>query len=248
MHAQNTLAFGKQSAEHPLVVIKADDLLYRWDDLIFGESWNRFIQLAGEKDIRISIGIIGRSLENGTLEYFEAIRALHESGQVEFWNHGLTHQRDKVTGESEFKGPDSYTQLTTLTRVQALAQEKLGFAFTSFGSPYNHKDHNTVQALRKVPELTSWFFGDTEAELLPNQIALARSIHLEQPVHYPNFDSFKRDFENAPNLPYYILQAHPGGWDEARFEQFSAVIDFLKQRKAVFLTPTELRDRLISAK
>lgn len=240
-----TLSISAQNNEGPLIVIKADDLVYRKDGTVFGAGWNRFIEIAQEQGIKTSIGIITNSLDYGTNEYFEAIRSLHDSGQVEFWNHGFTHQRDQETGHSEFKGASYESQLETLTRGQALAQEKLGFPFTSFGSPYNHKDSNTTKALREVPGLTSWMYGDAQAELLPGQVVLTRWVDLEQPVHYPEFEGFKRDFEKAPDRPYYLLQGHPGGWDEARFEQFIRIVDFLQERNVVFLTPTELRDRLL---
>lgn len=233
-----------QNHEGLLVVIKADDLVYQKDGTVFGAGWNRFIEIAHEKGIKTSIGIICNSLDDGTSEYFERIRALHDSGEVEFWNHGYTHSRDQDTGTSEFKGAGFEAQLETLTRGQALAVEKLGFPFTSFGSPYNHKDANTIKALREVPELTSWLYGDEQAELLPGQVVLARWVNLEQPVHHPNFEAFKREFLQNPDRPYYLLQGHPGGWDTARFEQFSQIIDFLQQREAMFLTPTELAERL----
>lgn len=234
-----------QNNEGPLIVIKADDLVYRKDGTLFGAGWNRFVEIAQAKQIKTSIGIITNSLDYGTDDYFEKIRSLHDSGQVEFWNHGYTHQRDKETGHSEFKGASFESQLATLTRGQALALEKLGFRFTSFGSPYNHKDSNTTKALREMPELTSWMYGDAKAELLPGQVVLTRWIDLEQPVHHPNFEAFKRDFEKNPDRPYYLLQGHPGGWDAARFEQFIQIVDYLQERNAVFLTPTELRNRLI---
>lgn len=236
-----------QPIEGPLIVIKADDLLYREDGTIFGANWLQFIEIAAEKGIKISIGIICHSLENAKLEYVEKIKALHATGQIEFWNHGITHRREPESGQSEFKGVPMHSQLDTLVRAQALAVEKLGFTFTSFGSPYNHFDHNTAAALRAVPELKTWLYGDEQAALLPDQIVLGRSVSLEQPVHYPNFEGVKGEFEQNPNRPYYILQGHPGGWDAARFEQFIQVVDYLQAQNAVFLTPTGLRNRLLDS-
>ncbi len=234
-------------AEGPLVVIKADDLICRDDPSTagFGSGWNRFVEIADEAGIKVSVGIICNSLSKGTPEYFARIRALHDSGQVEFWNHGYTHGRNKETGVSEFKGPDFETQLDTLIRSQALAKEKLGFAFQSFGSPYNANDANTVRALRELPEITSWMYGSKNADLLPGQVNLKRSLNMEQPVHHPNFEAFKRDFLKQPDQAYYVLQGHPGGWDEARFEQFQQIVAFLQEQGAVFVTPSELRERLL---
>ncbi len=230
----------------PVVVIKADDLRYHSDGSVFGEGWNRFIDQTSADQIKISVGIICDSLENGPADYFEAIKKLRDTGRVEFWNHGYTHFRDPKTKLTEFMGPDYETQLATISRSQELAERKLGFPFESFGAPYNATDANTVKALRQHPELSSWMYGDPEAELLPGQVMLGRSIDIEQPVHHPNFEAFSADFAKRPDLPYYVLQVHPGGWDETRLAEFGKIIDFLKSRNAIFLTPSELRDRLTS--
>ncbi|GHB96697.1 DUF2334 domain-containing protein [Cerasicoccus arenae] len=243
-----SLSNGYAESDAPIVVIKADDLVYRTEADPFGEGWSRFIELAQEKNIKVSIGIICNSLEKGTPKYIEAIQKLNDSGQIEFWNHGFTHSRNKDTGKSEFKGPSLEEQLETISKSQALAEEKLGFTFHSFGTPYNAADGNTPRALREHSELTSWMFGPSNAQLLPGQMILGRSVNLEQPVHHPNFEGFKKSFESKEDEPYYVLQAHPGGWDKARLEQFALVVDYLQSKGAVFMTPTELQERLSADK
>ncbi|MDQ8194682.1 DUF2334 domain-containing protein [Coraliomargarita sp. SDUM461004] len=248
MSTVTTMYHARGATGAPMIVIKADDLLYRSDGTIFGSGWNRFIEIAAELDIKISVGIICKSLANGEPEYFDRIRALHNSGQIEFWNHGFTHARNKETGESEFSGPDFETQLDTIARGQALALEKLGFAFRAFGSPFNANDANTTRAMREHPELISWLYGPKNANLLPGQIILGRVVNLEHPVHHPNFEAFKRGFLKNPNHPYYVLQAHPNSWDYVRFEEFEKIVNFLKERGAEFITPTELVRRLRAEK
>ncbi|MGE9289338.1 MAG: DUF2334 domain-containing protein [Puniceicoccales bacterium] len=239
-------SFSMDVQSKPIVVIKADDLVYRSEGAPFGDGWSRFFVLAQEKGIKVTAGIIGRSLDNGAPEYFEAIREMNASGEVEFWNHGYTHARDKETGVSEFKGPDFETQLDTLMRTQNLGEEKLGFTFHTFGSPFNANDENTVEAIRATPAITSWFYGMNQAELEPGQIVLGRSVNIEQPVHHPNYEAFSNDFLKKPDLPYYVLQVHPGGWDPERLDQFAQIIDFLQERNAEFLTASELRERIQS--
>jgi hypothetical protein len=91
-------------------------------------------------------------------------------------------------------------------------------------------------------------YGLPDGELLAGQVVLGRSLNLEQPVHHPNFEGFKRDFLKNPDQTYYVLQGHPGGWDDARFEQFQLIVDFLKEQGAEFVTPTELAERLLAEK
>jgi peptidoglycan/xylan/chitin deacetylase (PgdA/CDA1 family) len=239
-------ATAMETAQRPVVVIKADDLRYYPNDAVFGAGWNRFIAFAQEKGIRISIGIICDSLDQDAPEYFEKIRQLNDAALVEFWNHGYHHRRDRETGFSEFRGPDYETQLETLLISQALAREKLGFPFHSFGAPFNAVDQNTVKALRQIPELNSWLYGINDAALLPGQVVLDRSVRVEQPVHYPNYEVFTADFLKDSNRPYYVLQVHPGGWDEERLEVFGEIVAFLLQRDAEFITPSELRTRLLT--
>jgi hypothetical protein len=244
MHAQTQ----NQNQTGPVIVIKADDLLYHPNQNVFGEGWNRFLEIAHKKRIKTSIGIICKSLDQDAPEYFKRIRDLNDSGQVEFWNHGYNHARNKEANTSEFEGPDTETQLATLSLSQRLAKEKLGFTFQSFGAPFNANDAHTPKALSQIPELTNWMHGVQDTELLAHQFVLNRGINLEQPVHHPNFEAFKAAFLKNPDRPYYVLQGHPGGWDEARFEQFTQIIDFLQNRHAVFMTPSELRSHLLQDK
>jgi peptidoglycan/xylan/chitin deacetylase (PgdA/CDA1 family) len=179
-------------------------------------------------------------LESGSQEYFDAIRNLNDSGQFEFWNHGYTHKRNPQTKLSEFVGQDFETQLESLSHTQSLAVEKLGFPFRSFGAPFNSVDANTVLAVREHPEITTWLYGLKGAELLPQQVILKRTIHIEHPTSHPNFEKFKKSFLANPSHPYYLLQGHPGSWDEERFEEFSKIIAFLQEQGARFVTPSEL--------
>jgi hypothetical protein len=131
----------------PLVIIKADDLVYSQDGTVFGAAWNRFIEIVERKGIKASIGIICKSLNDGAPEYHEKIRVLRASGQIEFWKHGSTHARNTETGECEFRGPDLNAQWDTISRSQNLAMEKLGFPFASFSSlQYERCEYDTCFA------------------------------------------------------------------------------------------------------
>lgn len=229
----------------PVIVIKADDLVYRPKENVLGAGWNRFLPLVVKQDIPVGIGIIGDSLDQDVPEYFARIDALHATGRFEFWNHGYTHARDRDTGESEFKGPDWQTQRATLLRTQRLAKERLGFELHVFGAPFNAVDTATVEAMRAVPELTCWLYGPAHAKMPPGEVVLRHTIDIEQPVHHPNLAAFKRDFERDRQAPYHVLQIHPGGWDEDRLAEYGEIITYLKDQGVEFMTPSQLCSRLL---
>jgi hypothetical protein len=64
-------------------------------------------------------------------------------------------------------------------------------------------------------------------------------VRLERPLFKPNYDAFVSGYATYPDREYFILQGHPAHWSDESFEQFTRIIDFLVDQKAVFMTPTE---------
>jgi len=80
----------------PVVILKMDDLTQRGADRAKGEAvsanFTAFVDTLRRLGVKASLGIIGNSLADGSPEYYAWIKALHEEGLVEFWNHGYTNQ------------------------------------------------------------------------------------------------------------------------------------------------------------
>ena len=75
-----------------VVIIKADD--FRGPN----HKWQHFVQLAQDKDIKVSIGIIANNFPLYDKSVVKWVREQQKSGRVEFWNHGWDHNRWKDKG------------------------------------------------------------------------------------------------------------------------------------------------------
>lgn len=226
----------------PLIVIKADDLKRTQP------AWDRFMEIIDRRDIKGSIGIICDSLEKATPEYLQWIKTVREGGRIEFWNHGYDHKMvrppDKHYEQAEFNGPPYETQFDHLSRSQQLAQEKLGFAFETFGAPFNATDYNTVKALKALPDLKVWLYGNPATPAGKQVLTRIPEVNIENPTFSPNLEKFIAGYRRHPEAAYFVIQGHPPQWDDARFAEFERILDFLQGEQAVFVTPAELAQRL----
>lgn len=233
-----------------LVVIKADDLTDEKGTV--NPSWKRFADFSIEHQLKVGIGIITRSLEGEKPAYFDWIQSLQATGLFEFWNHGYDHKRwtdEEGVQKWEFSGSGEEHQKLHLEKGNALAQEKLGFTFHSFGAPYNATDEVTARILSADPNYKVWLYG--KLGNVSSRIFVAQKpagISLEPSALKPDFAAFMEAFEKQTEAPvaYFVLQGHPPFWSEADFAEFVRIIDFLKSRGAVFLTPLELAERMNS--
>lgn len=221
------------------IVLKLDDLVHVKGKV--PERWKKVADYIRGRGIKASFGIICNSLEGDNPEYFDWIKGQQASGLIEFWNHGYTHREWQENGQTvqEFKGPSYEAQLKALTESEQLARQKLGFPLTAFGAPFNATDENTLKALPEIPDLKVWMYGDPQNPAGKVVLDRVGEVNIENPLFLPSLDRFVRGFNNYPDRDYFVIQGHPAQWDDARFEQFTKIIDFLTEQKAIFTTPTE---------
>ncbi len=236
----------------PVVVFKLDDLTAgaATEVTAFSAAWNRLFDYSATKPLVISVGIIGNSLETPYSIYTTRIRQIHDAGRVEFWNHGYLHVRDNPPGtldppgSYEFKGTTYAYQLSNFQTTQALARERLGFPFTTFGAPFNANDAVTRQVLETDPDMQTSFlgsaaFGSTDS----------RHLNLNLPVfnievstgNLLDYNTLVTSYSAKKNQPYLVLQGHPSGWDVAEFETFKNFVDYLIADGVTFMTPSDYR-------
>ncbi len=231
------------SLPRPLVpvVLKLDDLLSTRDGGV-SDRWQRIADLAIERKIKLSIGIIANSLEGDKPAYFEWIKKLHATGLCEFWFHGYDHKawKEGDRNVSEFQGSSYEQQKDHFVRSQSLARKKLGFAFQTFGAPFNVSDASTSRVLADDPDIKAWLYGDRANPA--GKIILDRvgAVSIEQPLFVPNADKFIEGYaKHATGRTAYTIQGHPAQWDDARWAEFVRIIDFLVQNNIPVLTPIE---------
>jgi hypothetical protein len=223
--------------EPQYVIFKADDIREHPEDTL-SPGWTRFCDLIAEADITAALGLIGDSLVDPSDAYVDRLKGLASEARFSFWNHGFDHHlkqtRDDGSVYSEFHNTSLEHQSNHLAETQRLTSEHLGLTLDTFGAPGNHSDDNTPVALEAIPELSIWLYGDTRSK----KHILERTINVEHPTHYPDFDAFSESYQ--ADIPVLTLQLHPSGWDDDRFNNFTSIVSFLKERDCVFTDPTEV--------
>ena len=240
-------AFGGQERAFsaPVVILKLDDLKASSTSITgFSTPWDRLFNYSATKPLVMSVGIIGNSLETTNPAYAASIRQIHDAGRVEFWNHGYLHVRDQPVGTFEFKGTTYAYQLSNFQTTQSLARERLGFPFTTFGSPYNATDDVTRQVLETDLDMQTSLFGPSTSSRL---LDLKRWLNMEVSAGVMmDYDTFVANYPSQRQRPYLVLQGHPSGWDEAEFTTFTRIVDFLIADGVTFMTPSGYRANMDS--
>lgn len=230
-------------ANPPAVVLKLDDLATGGGNV--PHNWKRLTDFVQERKIKASIGIIAQSLGTANPSYLNYIKDLQTTGLIEFWFHGWDHKSWEENGQKlqEFKGTSYEHQKASFVNSQALAKEKLGFGFSTFGSPFNGMDEHTFRAFAEDPDMKVFLYANRgDQSKIPGKIILERvgGVNIEDPLFLPNADKFITGYlKNAKGRSYYVIQGHPNQWNDARWAEFVKLIDYLQQNKIPIVTPTE---------
>jgi peptidoglycan/xylan/chitin deacetylase (PgdA/CDA1 family) len=215
----------------------AQVIILKFDDVTaITPRWQRVADYIEKKNLKASFGIIGDSLESDNATYFDWIKSLSKRGAIEFWNHGYRNRKadDKF---GEFEQGTVEEQQAALEKTQRLAKQKLGFELKAFGPHWSATTAATSKALEAIPELKI-LFAVPSAD--PKKFVLERVLTLENPTFVTDAARFKETYgRSAATKPYLSLQGHPNQWDDQRWAGFVEIIDFLKSKNCIFMTPSE---------
>lgn len=223
----------------PKIVIKLDDLKPSRGGV--HARWVRAADFAAERKIKVGLGIITQGMEEPCEPFCDWVKARRASGGVEFWFHGYDHSGDgKVM---EFSGRPYEFQKKHVEDSQRLAREKLGFAFVSFGAPFNATDATAERVFAEDPDLKVWMYGTPAGA--GKKIALERAfaVNLESPTIIANYGAFIEGYAHNRGAAYFVLQGHPAGWGDDRFAEFVQIVDFLISQKAEFVFASDFASR-----
>ncbi len=222
-----------QAAGEPQrVILKLDDV-----GAYISPQWQRVTSYLEDNGIKAGFGIICFSLEKDNPKYFAWIKERREKGFIDFWLHGYKARTAKDKGE--FEEGSFEEQKAVLERSEALAKEKLGFEFAAFGPHWSGTTEETEKALQAIPEIKLWLYGPAKSKNY-SKASLVRVLGLENPTFVPDFDKFAAAYEkSAKDVPVLVLQGHPNQWDEKRWEGFVKIVEFLKSKGCVFITPSD---------
>ena len=232
------MIFAQSSAvqRRQVIILKLDDVLQSNEGGgPVALRWKRITEYLETNHIKGSFGIICSSLEGDNQTYFDWIKSKQKQGLIEFWLHGYKNRDDKDTGE--FEHGTFEEQKAILEKCETLAKEKLGFPLTAFGEHWSSTTVETGKALEAIPEIKILFGGelkDTKKFVLP------RIMGLEIKTGLPVFDKFKAEYEKVGASQEFLrLQGHPALWDDKKWGEFVKIIDYLKSKGCVFMTPSE---------
>jgi len=219
-----------------VVVIKADDLRFDSENII-SDKWLRFFNYIERKNLKASIGVIGKSLSIGNNSYFSYLKYLAKSNNFELWNHGYLHllngENDKGEKYHEFWNRSFEYQKEHLLFTQNMAKEKLGINFHGFGAPGNNIDSNTVKAIEEIPEIKVWFYGNKNS----SKLVLDLGAIIEVPTGVPNYEAFVNHARIDNDV--LTLQVHPNQWSQKEFDEFKRIIDYLVEKDVTFMNGYE---------
>jgi peptidoglycan/xylan/chitin deacetylase (PgdA/CDA1 family) len=224
----------------PKIVIKLDD---------FGEShggvhekWRKVADFAKARNIKVTFGIIGKRMVGDCPEFVQWTKDQHAAGRIEFWHHGWDHAERTVDGKRimEFSGESYEHQKQHFEDTQKLAREKLGFAFVSFGAPFNATDDNTVKVLQEDPDIKVWMYGKAHQPAGKTVLERSFAVNIENPTMIPNYGAFLEGYAHSRGAEYFVLQGHPAAWNDERWEQFVKIVDFLVAQKVEFVFASDL--------
>lgn len=236
-----TTALAEPSATK-IAIIKADDVRSPH------AKWERFIQVSQQRNVKVSIGLIGNSLEKNDPTYHQWLNQWLKTGQVEFWHHGWDHKTWEIDGKKfhEFGGSGYDHQKNHLLKTQNAIKPIIGKPFITFGSPNNAMDEDTTRALNEMSELRLIFVYPTRPVIqhLKNKTLLPMMLRGEHDgTGKPNFDKFKQEYlskkSSTPVFTLTALQFHPMGFSDEGFKHYTDILDFLLSEGWTFMLPEE---------
>lgn len=238
-------AAGAGERPGPPVLLKLDDLMGqgRGPNDSVAKTWQRVTDYLEGKGVKASYGILCESLVENRPGYLAWLKARQDKGLIEFWNHGfLNHfKEDKASGRiGQFVGTPIEEQSEYLTKGQKLFADKLGTQMHVFGPHSCAVDAATYAVLEEIPEITMvWFYGPPKG-VTTTKFVFERKLNIEVPLFVPNPEDVRTRYEKyGHTLPYIALQGHPAQWDDQRFADFTAIVQYLLDQGCPFMTPSE---------
>lgn len=235
----------KPSKSSPSKPAKPQVILLKLDDVVAGKGheavpprWQRITDFIEQNNLKAGFGIIGWSLEADNPIYFNWLKEHQKKGAIEFWCHGY---RERLASDKngEFEVGTAAEQQAIFEKCERLAKEKLGFTLPAFGPHWSGTTEATEQALQAVPEIKFWLYSPAQPKFY-KKFGVPRVMALENPTFVPDFAKFQATYERvAARQPVLVLQGHANQWDDTRWAGFLKIIDFLKSKGCVFMTPSE---------
>lgn len=225
-------------ADPQIILLKLDDVIARRvGPKPVSDRWQKIHDHLKANNIKGSFGVITESLEKDNAMYFQWLKDVQAAGLIELWMHG--YKMRGASDQGEFESGSAEEQRAILVKGERLAKEKLGFTLPAFGPHWSGTTEATDEAMEQVPEVTIWLYGPEKPKFY-TRLSIPRVMALENPTFVPDAEKFMAFYEkHAGQKEVLVLQGHPEAWDDKRWEGFTRIIEFLRSKNVVFMTPSE---------
>ncbi|MBK8094178.1 MAG: hypothetical protein IPK32_19985 [Verrucomicrobiaceae bacterium] len=226
------------AADPQIILLKLDDVIARRvGTKPVSDRWQKVHDYLIAQGIQGSFGVITESLEKDNAMYFQWLKDVQATGRIELWMHGYKMRGASDTGE--FENGSAADQRAILAKGERLAKEKLGFTLPAFGPHWSGTTDATDEAMEGVPEVKIWLYGPAKPKFF-TRLSIPRVMALENPTFVPDADKFIAFYDkHAAQKDVLVLQGHPEQWNDERWTGFTRIIDFLKSKNVLFMTPSE---------
>lgn len=236
---------------------KTQVAILRFDDFtIYSyEAFDKMMTYLDEEGIKGAFGAIGitldpdneanASISGYTWHYNRAIEVLEKARDdedVEIWMHGYVHAKEEFNDIIE----NGYTydqQKESFDKFMAI-MKKHGIEIRTFAPPNDSESQTTVKVISEnYPQIDTVMHFDY-LKMAEGMINLENDASPEKAVDTIKFDTFVKNYWNNENNDYIQILSHPGLWDDTDWAEYKKIVDFLQQRGAIFMTPSEYHDSL----
>lgn len=198
------------------------------------------------QDIQGTVGILGKWLESAKenpkkYQYqVNTIKSWIADGH-QLWIHGYDHSPGEFAARKEIAASSYEKQKEIIAGTMELMSTVLHYRATCFGASFHQNNEDTISVInQEFPEIqTVLFMYDTNNRLCPMNFSTENICEIETPSGAVSSQMFLLRYQFLKEKPYFVIQAHPGQWDENSFSEMKTIIAFLKSENCVFMTPEQ---------
>lgn len=236
---------------------KTQVAILRFDDFsIYSyEEFDKLMTYFDEEGINGAFGAIGITLDpdneaNASVSgyswhYNRAIAVLEKARDdkdVEIWMHGYVHAKEEFNDIIE-NGYNYEQQKESFDKFMAI-MNKHGVSIRTFAPPNDSESQTTVKVISEnYPQIDTVMHFDY-LKMAEGMINLENDASPEKTVGNISFDSFEKNYWSQEDEDYIQILSHPGLWDSTDWAEYKKIVEFLKERGAIFMTPGEYHDSL----
>lgn len=222
------------------VLIKVDDFKL-YPDM---KNWESLINLSSSHNLPMDFGIL--STQDQEIDLLIEWIKKNITEKISFFRHGHLHEKFEFNSSQE-------KFLNAMSKSKDFETKIFGTELKGFGAPWNQMSEEFKEFYYKNFPSNYLYYPDMDTKtnkFNPNfkynkerklvSIQYHISFELKNKHYDPDFKFFKEDSAGRleKGLPL-VLQIHPQRWSANGIKEFTDIINYLSEKKAIFLNPTD---------